>query len=80
MPNDHLPASRLLADHPDCADDAGLPHKGEARQRALLLLREALRILDEELDEDVVGAKLSECIERLAEPDQATPAAAAEYR
>ena len=42
-----------------------------ARAQVLALLREALAIIDDELDEDVVGAKLSECIERLAEGEPA---------
>lgn len=42
-----------------------------ARQRVLSMLRDALTIIDEELDEGVIGAKLSECIELLAEPQPA---------
>ena len=42
-----------------------------ARAQVLALLREALAIIDDELDEDVIGAKLSECIERLAEEEPA---------
>lgn len=56
-PADHLAAA---------AGTAGGDGSG-ARLRVLSMLREALQIIDEELDEGVVGAKLSECIERLAE-------------
>lgn len=41
--------------------------RADARLRVLSHLRDALKIIDDELDEGVVGAKLSECIERLAE-------------
>jgi len=78
-PNDHRPPAALLADPPPGPTPPSNDEARGARERVLVLLREALLILDEELDADLVGAKLSECIERLAEPAEVVRGAAEEH-
>jgi hypothetical protein len=41
----------------------------EARQRTLALLRQALLIVDEELGDDLLGARLADCIDQLVTVD-----------